>query len=159
MGWVVPVITAISALQQYGQARNAALDREDEAKQAKDEALQHAELIRRAAKAQRAAAQAAFVGGGVDTGTGTPLTIDSSITNDSEYDAYNALLSGSRNARSLRQQANETRTQGAFNAASTLAGGYQYAKSGWKKSPGVDPGYGGTGYGGGVSISGATMNG
>jgi hypothetical protein len=156
MGYIVQIA---SLLAMYGQAKNAALDREDEAKQAKDDAAQHAELIRKYAKAQRASAQAAFVAGGVDTSVGTPLVIDSSINRDSEFDVYNTLLSGKRTSRSLRQQASSTRAAANIElASSVLSMGASYAQGGWKRSPGNYGGYGGTGYGSGILISGESMN-
>jgi hypothetical protein len=133
MGWVMLAGTVISALAQNGQAQNKARDEENIAAEKDDAAKQQADLIRKAARAQRGASQAAFVSSGVDTSAGTPLKIDDRINQDSEYDAYNALLSGRRQSRAYMQQASETRTQGAIDAGSTVLSAYgNYRKSGWK---------------------------
>lgn len=158
MGWVALAGLAVSALAQYGQANAKARDEKYDATVAQADAKAHAELIRRAAKAQRAAAQAAYVGGGVDSGTGSALMISESITRDSELDAYNAILTGTRQARSLRSQASQTRAQGAINAGATVLSGAAGPNSGWKRSPMTYQAYGGTGYAGADLNTGMRMD-
>ncbi|WP_445623196.1 hypothetical protein [Lactiplantibacillus plantarum] len=67
----------------------------------------------------RSAARAAYAGSGVSVDVGTPVTVDESIGQDAESDAYAAILSGNRQAKNLNFQADSARRQGAFASSSS----------------------------------------
>jgi hypothetical protein len=136
------VVGAAASVYQGAQAQNAAdanaeLQRR-EGEQQKDAAMAQADKIRKAARAQAGAANAALAASGVSVGDGTAVRINEQIYQDSEQDAYNTLLTGSRAQRTANNQANVITAQGnsamisgALNAGSSLlAGGANYAK--WK---------------------------
>lgn len=136
------VVAAGSAIYTGVQASNAAdtnaeLSRRQGVQDA-DAAVAQAEKIRKAARAQAGAANAALASSGVSVGDGTAVRINEQIYQDSEQDAYNTLLTGSRAQRTANNQANVITAQGnsamisgALNAGSSLlAGGANYAK--WK---------------------------
>jgi hypothetical protein len=118
---------------------NAELQRR-EGDAAKDAAVAQAEKIRKAARAQEGQANAALAASGVAIGEGTPIVINEKINQDAEEDAYNTLLTGSRQQRTAGDQAGLTRFQGQaaanasyLNAASTvLSTGASYGQ--WKTS-------------------------
>ena len=100
-----------------------------------------ADRIRKAGRAQAAAARASLAGSGVDTGEGTALRIQSGIVGDAEQDAYQTILNGANQSSRLNAQASADRisgrnasTSGYISAGSSLlsAGGTAY--NGWKKS-------------------------
>lgn len=136
------VVAAGSAIYTGVQASNAADTNAELARrqgvQDADAAVAQAEKIRKAARAQAGAANAALAVSGVSVGDGTPIRINEQIYQDSEQDAYNTLLTGSRAQRTANNQANVITAQGnsamisgALNAGSSLlAGGANYAK--WK---------------------------
>lgn len=136
------VVAAGSAIYTGVQASNAADTNAELARrqgvQDADAAVAQAEKIRKAARAQAGAANAALAASGVSVGDGTPIRINEQIYQDSEQDAYNTLLTGSRAQRTANNQANVITAQGnsamisgALNAGSSLlAGGANYAK--WK---------------------------
>lgn len=136
------VVAAGSAIYTGVQASNAAdtnaeLTRRQGVQDA-DAAVAQADKIRKAARAQAGSANAALAASGVSVGDGTPIRINEQIYQDSEQDAYNTLLTGSRAQRTANNQANVITAQGnsamvsgALNAGSSLlAGGATYAK--WK---------------------------
>lgn len=136
------VVAAGSAIYTGVQASNAADTNAELARrqgvQDADAAVAQADKIRKAARAQAGAANAALAASGVSVGDGTPIRINEQIYQDSEQDAYNTLLTGSRAQRTANNQANVITAQGnsamvsgALNAGSSLlAGGANYAK--WK---------------------------
>jgi len=97
----------------------------------KDAAVAQAEKIRKAARAQVGQANAALAASGISVGEGTPVRINEQIYRDSEEDAYNTILTGTRRQRSandeaaiMRSQGNNALVGGLINAGSTvLAGG------------------------------------
>lgn len=144
---VMLAFTAFTAMNQVNQGNaakaqaNAQAGQEDyQAKVANDDALATAGMIRRATERQRGQATAAYAGAGVKVGEGTAGEVDRSITQGGEQDAFMAILSGSRRARGLNQEADLTRLAGRnaqraaqVNAIGTaLSGGYNAARaSGW----------------------------
>lgn len=136
------VVAAGSAIYTGVQAQNAADTNAELARrqgvQDADAAIAQADKIRKAARAQAGAANAALAGSGVSVGDGTAVRINEQIYQDSEQDAYNTLLTGSRAQRTannqanvLTEQGNSAMVSGALNAGSSLlAGGATYAK--WK---------------------------
>jgi hypothetical protein len=136
------VVGAGAAIYSGAQAQDAADTNAELARrqgeQEKDAAVAQADKIRKAARAQAGAANAALAASGVSVGDGTPVRINEQIYQDSEQDAYNTLLTGSRAQRSANNQANVLTAQGnsavvsgTLNAGSSLlSSGANYAK--WK---------------------------
>ncbi|MFM9434610.1 hypothetical protein ACFDR9_001670 [Janthinobacterium sp. CG_23.3] len=135
-------VGAGAAIYSGVQQRQAADDNAELARrqgvQEKDAAVAQAEKIRKAARAQAGAANAALAASGVSIGEGTPVRINEEIYRDSESDAYSTLLTGSRRQRTnndqagiLTNQGNAAMTSGVINAgASLLSAGANYTK--WK---------------------------
>jgi hypothetical protein len=73
----------------------------DQAAELRQEGIDRAAAIRKAAGKVRSSATAAYAASGVRVGEGTPATVDASIIADSEADAYAAILTGRRRGRSL----------------------------------------------------------
>lgn len=147
VGYVALAAAAVSAAASVYtgvQAKNAAEANAELANrqgaQEKDQAVAQAEKIRKAARAQAGAANAALAASGVSVGDGTAVRINEQIYQDSEQDAYNTLLTGSRAQRTANNQANVLTAQGnaamisgGLNAgASLLSSGSNYAK--WKST-------------------------
>lgn len=143
--------TAIySANQAAAAAEQQGRSLASQAGQQQDAAAAQAEQIRKAAKRQRAAAEASFAAGGVDVGVGTPIAVDNEIARGGELDALNTIITGGRGADSLTQeaiaygkQANAARMAGYGQAASTLlsAGAGAMSAAGWRSN---GPGFSGT---------------
>lgn len=130
-----------SGQQQKKMSNYQAAQAEADAKAAQAAARVEADRIRKAGRAQAAAARASLAGSGVETGEGTALRITSDITRDAERDAYQTILNGVNQGARLNSQAQADRisgknasTAGYINAGSSLlsAGGTAY--NGWKKS-------------------------
>ncbi|MDV0787656.1 hypothetical protein VC623_23995 [Citrobacter amalonaticus] len=130
-----------SGQQQKKMSNYQAAQAEADAKAAQAAARVEADRIRKAGRAQAAAARASLAGSGVETGEGTALRITSDITRDAEQDAYQTFLNGVNQGARLNSQAQADRisgknasTAGYINAGSSLlsAGGTAY--NGWKKS-------------------------
>ncbi|MBE9967569.1 hypothetical protein G8C42_14150 [Citrobacter freundii] len=130
-----------SGQQQKKMSNYQAAQAEADAKAAQAAARVEADRIRKAGRAQAAAARASLAGSGVETGEGTALRITSDITRDAEQDAYQTILNGVNQGARLNSQAQADRisgknasTAGYINAGSSLlsAGGTAY--NGWKKS-------------------------
>lgn len=127
-----------SGAQQKEAADNNAELARRQGEQDKDAAVAQADKIRRAAAAQAGAANASLAASGVSIGDGTAVRINEQIYNDSETDAYNTLLTGSRQQASANNQAgaisaqgNAAMISGTLNAGSSLlAAGANYTK--WK---------------------------
>lgn len=125
---------------QKGQAEKRAadaqaLEQDVAAVQQQDAAKQEAARIRKAGDRQAGAARAAFAGAGIVADQGSAVNINEDIYAGSESDAYNTLLTGERQATSLRRGAQLSReagrdaeTSSLLSAAGTAAQGY----SGWK---------------------------
>lgn len=125
------------AAQAQGAMQGQQLDYQ--AKVERDNALQTAMLIRRQGKYAVGAADVAAAGSGVVVGQGSAGEADRQIYQDTEHDAYQAILSGDRRGRGLEVQAVGARAQGdiaksnsVMSAAGTvMSSGYQ-AFSGWR---------------------------
>lgn len=78
----------------------------------KDAAVAQAEKIRKAARYQAGQANAALAASGVDVGAGTALRINEDIYQNSEGDAYSALLTGTRRQRAASDEGAILRHQG-----------------------------------------------
>ena len=148
-------IVAGQQAKKTGEA-NAELQRREGESQ-KDAAVAQAEKIRKAQRQAIGAANAANAASGVAIGEGSALRINEEIYQDSESDAYNTLLTGTRRARSsdeqgsiMRSQGKNAQTAGYLNAgASLLSSGAGMAK-GWKSSNtgfGTGSNYGNRDYG------------
>lgn len=106
----------------------------------KDAAIAQAGKIRKATRQQAGQATAALASSGVSVGEGTALRINEQIYRDSEEDAYNTILTGTRrqatsNAEAgiLRQEGRNAQTAGLINAGSSvLAGGAKVGQ--WRAS-------------------------
>lgn len=143
--------TAISSANQSAKAAEATgRNLASQAGQQQDAAAAQADQIRRAAKRQRASAEAAYATGGVDVGVGSPIAVDNEIARGGELDALNTIITGGRGADSLTQeaiaygkQANAARMAGYGQAASTLlsAGAGAMSAAGWRSN---GPGFSGT---------------
>ncbi|EDT6886284.1 hypothetical protein AHX85_002187 [Salmonella enterica subsp. enterica] len=130
-----------SGQQQKKMSNYQAAQAEADAKAAQAAARVEADRIRKAGRAQAAAARASLAGSGVETGEGTALRITSGITRDAEQDAYQTILNGISQGARLNSQAQADRisgknasTSGYISAGSSLlsAGGTAY--NGWKTS-------------------------
>lgn len=96
------VIGGVGAYQE-GKAQNKQAQADAAAQQANGRL--EAERIRKQAKLQQGAAMAAAAENGLDVNTGTPTVINDQIAQDSEQDAWMAILGSN-------QQANQTRADG-----------------------------------------------
>lgn len=143
--------TAIqSANQQAAAAEEQGRSLASQAGQQQDAAAAQADQIRKAARRQRAAAEASFAAGGVDVGVGSAIAVDNEIARGGEFDALNAIITGGRGADSLTQeaiaygkQARNAKMAGYGQAASSLlsAGAGAMKASGWRSN---GPGFSGT---------------
>lgn len=158
MSWISIGAAAVSAFGQYqsGQAAKAQgnlqagqLNYQGSVEQ--QNAMQQAEMIRRQQRYAVGRSDVAAAGSGIVVGEGSAGEADRQIYQDSEHDAYQAILSGNRKARSLSLQASGARAAGdmaATNAdeqafGTVLGGAYQGLRgSGWRT--GGMPGYSGT---------------
>lgn len=127
MAWFALVASVAGSLmaakgqEEAGEARQEAANAqayqfEIEADQTRDASKAQADKIRKAAAKQRAQSDAAFAASGVSVGVGTPVKINQSIDRDAESDAYNTMLSGERQGRSLDTQAHLARKTGVYAA-------------------------------------------
>lgn len=149
MSWITVAVEGSKALGQWqqgqyaaGQSRLQAQADEYQGQIERETALKTAELIRRAGRRQAGAANAAYAGAGVKVGEGSALETERQIYQDSEHDAFQAILEGNRRARGYTTQASMERinasqqeTAGIVNAfGSVLQGGQSYmrANGGWK---------------------------
>ncbi|EGO7251796.1 hypothetical protein IU821_003423 [Salmonella enterica] len=130
-----------SGQQQKKMSNYQAAQAEADAKAAQAAARVEADRIRKAGRAQAAAARASLAGSGVETGEGTALRIESGIVGDAEQDAVTTILNGVNQGARLNSQAQADRisgknasTAGYISASSSLlsAGGTAY--DGWKKA-------------------------
>lgn len=128
--------TIYNGIQQADAADNQAQIAENNAAYEADANKQHAEKIRRMAKAQRGEANAALAASGVKLGEGTPLAIQKDIAQKSEEDALSAMLTGSRAIKSGEDQADMLRASGdaalVGSAVSVLSTGAN-AYGNWKR--------------------------
>lgn len=156
MSYVQVAVVGLNAFQQV-QGGNAARaganvqgDQLDyQARIEQENALKMAAIIRRAGQRQMGQARGALAASGVKVDEGSALDIQQQIQHDSEGDAFQALLEGSRKARGLQVDAASVRAGGRLaqaaanvNAFGTiLGGGYQAMRSnGWRTN---GPGFSG----------------
>jgi len=131
-------MSAGSAIMQGQQAKatgdtNAELARR-QGEADKDAAVAQAEKIRRAARYQIGAANAANAASGVDLNSGSAFRVNEIINQDSEKDAYQTILSGTRRQTGNNNQALLYESQGRnAETASILSAGASIA-SGWKSN-------------------------
>lgn len=110
--YVLAASTAAQAYSSYEQGRQEAANRNYQAQLA-DVQAEESRSAARAAAAEtreeagraRASARAAFAAGGVDTGAGTPITIDQDIAARGEQDALTQILQGEARGRGYEQEA------------------------------------------------------
>lgn len=157
MSYVTAAGTLLTAFGQYqqGQAAKAQGGLQASALQYQatvdiEQGKQQAALIRRAQRYAVGRADTAAAASGVVVDSGSAGEVDRTIINDSEHDAYQAILSGNRRARGAQVQgagalaAGDAAASNAdFAAAGTvLQGGYSMLKqSGWRSA---GPGWSGT---------------
>lgn len=133
--------TIMNGQQQKEMAEYSAEVAEQDANQAKADAMTQAEKVRKAMRAQQGEARAALAASGVDVGVGTAEQIETDIYARGEEDALSLILSGGRRARSLQGEAGMQRAAGgaaATGAAVSALG--QIASSAatygrWKAAP------------------------
>lgn len=146
MGWLQLVGTGISALSQMSAG-------DDAAAAARADGALKAGQIRKLAVNTRSQARAALAASGVDVNSPSSKVIDSSIQNESEQDAMNAILSGGRAASvattASRMNALGTATsffssdygQSALSKASASIGRWKTASPGGVGAPGSSGSY------------------
>ena len=103
------------------------------ARVARDDALAQAQLIRKQQRFAVASADVAAAGSGVVVGEGSAGEADRQIYQDSEHDAFMAILNGDRRARGQEIEASLTRTAGANAEKNALLQGLSTGMTaGWK---------------------------
>ena len=161
MSWISIGASAVTAFGQI-QAGQAAKTRgglegqqlDYQAGVEHDNGIEHARLIRRQQRQIVGSADAAAAASGVVVGQGSAGEVDRQLYQDTEHDAYQAILAGDRKQREAQVKAVGARTGGAMAAANAnlaavgtvLGGAYQGLRgSGWKSGGAWDPaGYNGT---------------
>jgi hypothetical protein len=136
---------AFGQLQQgkyaQGQANLNASQLDYRAQVEQHNALQAAQVIRRAGRRQVGQAVAAYAGAGVKVGEGSALEVEGQIGREVEHDAFQTLLEGDLRALGLRTDATMERIGGRMQrSASTVAavntvlsGGYNAMRAnGWR---------------------------
>ena len=121
MAYVNVAIGAMNVFNQVqggrlakGQADLQAQQAEYAAQVENANALKTAGIIRRNGDRQVGAANAAYAGAGVKVGEGSALETEGQIYQNTERDAYQALLDGGRRARGLQTDATLTRIDGSM---------------------------------------------
>lgn len=157
VGWVSANATAITAVAavagaattayasiEQGEQQKAAADynariAENNAAYQNDAAVAQAEKIRKVGAEQQAQAAAGLAASGVKLGEGSAVDINRTIGQNTEQDAFNALLSGQRATASGDQTASLLRTSGDnavsnsyIGAGATVLGSASKLASGWK---------------------------
>lgn len=142
VGTGMSVLGQIQQGQQQREMYNAQAQQTlNDAAYRADAAKAQAEKIRKAGKAQVGEANASLAASGVKLGEGTPLEVQKTITQNSEEDAFSAILSGQRATAAAQQEAqllgkagDNAVTNSYYGAASTvLQAGGTYARGGWAK--------------------------
>jgi inosine-uridine nucleoside N-ribohydrolase len=128
MSWIAVGASAVQAFGQYksGQAAKAqgeavAGQLEYQGTVEQNNAMQQAQMIRRAQRNAVGQADTAAAASGIVVGQGSAGEVDRQIYEDSEHDAYQAILSGNRRQRQLDLQAVSARTGGNIAAANANA--------------------------------------
>lgn len=130
MGLIDAALNIGTSLMARNAARRAGAE---SARGELQEAESAAKVIRRRGKETRAAATAALAASGVDIGDGTPLLIDSEITQRSEEDALAALLTGKRRAKAAKEGGQVQGQQYVLQAAGDFASAWIKRGSDQKK--------------------------
>ena len=111
MAWVAIAAAVISAAQQYkqGQQAKAMGDWQQrqyaaDAQAEREAGIVRANQIRKQGAREQSTARAALAGSGVDTGSGTPIRIEGEIARNTEEEALNEILYGSRKGTRLEQE-------------------------------------------------------
>lgn len=138
---------SVYSSQQAGKQAQLTADAQAEQSQkdadaAASAAMVQADRIRRVARNQASAANAALAGSGVETGEGTAININEEIIGNAEEDATLTILNGqAQKARGYVDASNlrssGVTARGAANTASfgsVLEGGGKLADIGWKAS-------------------------
>ena len=141
-GTAVSVYGAVEAgNEKKASAEFNAREAENKAAYDQDAAVAQAEKIRKAARTQVSSADAELAASGVKIGEGSAQAISRTIYQDSEEDAYNAILSGNRGSASASRQAGLLRAQGAnavtdayIGAGATILGSAAGVAKNWKTS-------------------------
>lgn len=157
MSWVMVAVGGANAVGQVMGGINADRMAGVEAGQAEwlatlenDRAAREAGIIRRAGQAQAGEAKAAFAASGVKVDEGTAAEVQGQIIENSEADAFQALLEGGRRARGMqieaagiRARGRMARSAGAVNAYTSLlsTGAGAMQAGGWRSN---GPGFSGT---------------
>lgn len=139
---------AVSVLGQMKQGQAAKQQADAQASQieyqgrvTRDDALAQAQMIHKQQRFAVGAADVGAAGSGVQVGQGSSAEAERDIYQNSEHDAYMAILNGDRRARGLdteaaytRQAGQDARTNSYFQAAGTVLGsGYSALRgAGWR---------------------------
>lgn len=137
--WLAAGASAAGALYQGKVASDLANDkaREDQIQKAQVDAAaaEEAKRIRKAGERQAGAARAALAASGVDVDQGTAININQDITQRTQDDAYQTLLTGQRKSDALSRSADQSYKSavdslngGVLSAGSSALRGY----AGWK---------------------------
>lgn len=138
MSAILAVGTGLSVLGQIqqGQQQSAyykaqAQQAEVNAAYARSDAQTQAEKIRRAGRRQVGETNAQLAASGVKLGEGTPLELTRETIQQSEQDAFAAILSGERGYTSSMTEANSMRTAGKNSVSNSILGSAGTIASGW----------------------------
>lgn len=128
---------SIAGQLAQGQAQKRANNeqaRQDELRAAQELDASKAEAmrIRKAGDKTAGAARAQMAANGIAVGSGTAVTIEDDIYQNSELDAYNTLLTGKRGAGALQYSAAQSRARGSNAMTSSLFGRVTTGLQGWK---------------------------
>ena len=129
-------VSAAGALAQGVAAKRAgdaqAARDEMAARQQQDAAGAEADRIRRAGERAKGAARAQLAASGIQVDTGSALLIDEDIGRRVEDDAFNTLLTGSRQAGAYRLSAAQSRASGRNALTASALGAVSTGIQGWK---------------------------
>lgn len=155
VSWGLIIGAAVSATGSVMKGNAAKSAATEEGNQVQAEARLQARQIRRLAREQRGAADAAYAGAGVDISEGTPLIAEHEITQRSEEDALFTILGAKNRAASLRKQGKAAQKAGYIEAAGTILGAAgSMGGGGWQKAAG-----GGSAFNGSGGLSGSVVTG
>lgn len=144
--WMTLAASAVNAVGQFSRGNQANDMGEWQRAQAFADANAEREagqvragLIRKQGEREKKAARAAIAGSGVDVGTGTPLKIEGQLAYNTEQDAQQEILYGTRKGARLEQEgelaamAGRNRQSAAYQGGvgSLLSGGASIAQ-GWR---------------------------
>jgi hypothetical protein len=128
----------MSSASSYANVKQTADQELYDADAAEKQGQNQAALIRRAGKRVLGQQRAGYAASGVQVGEGSAGEVERETVVDTEHDAFQAILSGQRQALALRTQAKLQKIQGKAALTSTLidplmsGGGAGNVMSGWK---------------------------